>query len=90
MLHLMKDPQPFWTRLLALSAFLVMMGAALAFPRLDDSNARVGAEIVSSLRASPKPKPAEVRRLFRSYAKVYPAPWRFLLTGPTLREKPLG
>ena len=86
----MKESQPLWVRLFALSGFLLMMGAALAFPRLDDRGPTIEAQIVSRLRASPKPNPSEVAWLFRTYAKVTPAPRRFLMTGPTLREKPLG
>jgi hypothetical protein len=87
----MKDPQPLWKRLLALSGFLLMLGAALAFPRLEDREPlAIGAQIVASLRPSPKPNPTEVAWLFRSYAKVNAAPRQFLMMGPTLREQPLG
>jgi len=86
----MKDPQQLWKRLLALSGFLLMVIAALAFPRIDDPAALAGAQAVANLRVSAKPNPAEVAWLFRSYAKATPGPQRFLMMGPTLEEKPLG
>ena len=91
MLKEMNEPQAFWKRLLALSGFLTLMGAAAAFPRLGGGpRTRIEAQIVFRLRPNLAPGPAEVRWLFRSYAKVTPAPRRFLMTGPILREKPLG
>jgi hypothetical protein len=90
MLKEMKEPQPLWTRLLALSGALVMVGAALAFPRLEQRPAGAAAVAVSRLRLGAYPNRSEVAWLFRSYAKVTPAPRRFLMTGPLLLEKPLG
>jgi hypothetical protein len=86
----MEESQPLWTRLLALSGFLLMMGAAAVFPKLGDHSASVATQVVSGLRTAPKPSAAEVAWLFRSYAKVTPAPAHLLMTGPELREKPLG
>lgn len=90
MMKEMKEPQPLWKRLLALSGALIMLAAALAFPRLEDRAPGVDAQIVARLRTGAKPSPSEVAWLFRSYAIVTPAPRRFLMTGPVLREKPIG
>lgn len=83
------DSLPLWKRLLALSGFLVFVGVALAFPRLEDRDSAT-AHIVANLRVNVKPTSSEVAWVFRSYAKVTAAPRRFLETGPVLVEKPLG
>lgn len=114
MMKEMKDSQPLWKRLLALTGFVILTSAALTFPAgggllsenfrlrrlqaLDSFRELLGlsqrlsveALVVSHLRPNPAPNPAEVKWLFRAYVKVTPSPRRFLMTGPILREKPLG
>ena len=46
--------------------------------------------IVAQLRTANSPAPSEIARLFRDYAEVYPDPQRFLMMGPSLRERPIG
>jgi hypothetical protein len=84
------DSLPLWKRLLALSGFIAFVGVAVAFPRLENRGPDVGAQAVTNLHVNVKPTSSEVAWVFRSYAKVTAAPRRFLLTGPTLKEKPLG
>ena len=85
----LTDSLPLWKRLLALSGFLLFIGAALAFPRLDERDSNT-ARIVANLHVNVKPTKSEVAWVFRSYAKVTAAPQRFIMTGPVLLEKPLG
>jgi len=86
----LKDSLPLWKRLLALSGFLVFIGAAVAFPKLGEHGPDVGAQAVTRLRVNVKPTSSEVAWVFRSYAKVTAAPRHFLEMGPVLTEKPLG
>lgn len=86
----LTDSLPLWKRLFALTGFLLMVGAALTFPNLDQRGPDVGAQAVASLHVNVKPTRTEVAWVFRSYAKVTAGPRQFLLTGPVLREKPLG
>ena len=116
MMKELKDPQPLWKRLLALSGFLILTSAALAYPTFGGGSlsenfrlrrlqvvesfreliglsgpVSVEAQIVAQVRtAGSRPTLSEINGIFRDYARVTPAPRRFLMTGPILREKPLG
>jgi hypothetical protein len=50
----------------------------------------VNAQIVAQLRTGGSPNSSEIARLFRDYAEVCPEPQRFLMMGPSLRERPIG
>lgn len=86
----LKDSLPLWKRMLALTGFLVFIGAAFAFPKLGEHAPDVGSQAVTRLRVNVKPTSSEVAWVFRSYTKVTAAPRRFLEMGPVLTEKPLG
>lgn len=81
---------PLWLRLVAVSGVLVLFGTAAVFPKLGQIGPDVGAQAVTSLHVNVKPTRSEVAWVFRSYEKITPSPERFLMAGPTLREKPLG
>jgi hypothetical protein len=50
----------------------------------------VNAQIVAHLRTGSQPSSSEIAWIFRSYTEVYPGPQRFLMMGPSLRERPIG